>query len=112
MVANASGWRDTQQSPTGEVLIDGDTRRAWVEEWCEPLRDAGLPYRIEVVRSDPRSALLEAARDASAGLVVIGSRGRGPVTELVLGGVSGALVERCEVPVTVLPHRGATPPSG
>ncbi len=110
VVVNATGWRDTQQSPAGEVLIDLDTRRSWVEEWCTPLRDAGIPYRSEVVRGDPRSALPEFARDVSADLVVVGSRGRGPVTGLVLGSVATSLVERCEVPVTVLPHLDASAP--
>lgn len=104
VVVNATGWRDVQQSPDGEPLIDLDTRRSWVEEWCAPLREAGVAYRIEVVRGDPRTALLEAARDADADLVVVGSRGRGPVAAMVLGSVAASLVEHSEVPVTVLPH--------
>lgn len=112
VVVNATGWRDTQQSPEGEVIVDLDARRGWVEEWCAPLRDAGVPHRIEVVRGDPRTALFEAARAASADLVVVGSRGRGPVTELVLGSVTAALLEHCQVPVTVLPHAVAHRPVG
>jgi nucleotide-binding universal stress UspA family protein len=104
VVVNATGWRDVQQSPEGEPLIDLDTRRAWVEEWCAPLREDGVAYRIEVVRGDPRTALLEAARDADADLVVVGSRGRGPLATMVLGSVAASLLEHSEVPVTVLPH--------
>jgi nucleotide-binding universal stress UspA family protein len=106
VVAHATGSRDAQRDRPVEL----DTRREWVEEWCEPLREADVHYRIEVVRGDPRSAVLEVARDTSADLVVVGSRGRGVVAKMVLGSVAAALVEHCEVPVTVLPGGGAPEP--
>jgi nucleotide-binding universal stress UspA family protein len=110
VVVNATGSRDGQRPPSDEGTVDLETRRAWVEEWCAPLRDADVPYRIEVVRGDPRSALLDVTRETSADLVVVGSRGRGPIRQLVLGSVAASLVERCEVPVTVLPGGGAAAP--
>jgi nucleotide-binding universal stress UspA family protein len=56
-----------------------------------------------VVRSDPRTALLEAS--ARASVVVIGSRGRGPVRSLVLGSVSVAVAGHAGCPVVVVrPH--------
>jgi nucleotide-binding universal stress UspA family protein len=104
LVVNATGSRDAQR----ERPVELDTRREWVEEWCAPLRQADVRYRIEVVRGDPRSAVLEAARDAPADLVVVGSRGRGVMTKMVLGSVAASLVERSEVPVTVVPAVGVT----
>jgi nucleotide-binding universal stress UspA family protein len=106
LVVNATGSRDAQR----ERPVELDTRREWVEEWCAPLRQAGVPYRIEVVRGDPRSTVMDAARDAAADLVVVGSRGRGVVTKMVLGSVAASLVERSEVPVTVLPSASVTSP--
>jgi nucleotide-binding universal stress UspA family protein len=106
LVVNATGSRDAQR----ERPVELDTRREWVEEWCAPLRQAGVPYRIEVVRGDPRSTVMDAARDAAADLVVVGSRGRGVVTKMVLGSVAASLVEGSEVPVTVLPSASVTSP--
>jgi nucleotide-binding universal stress UspA family protein len=106
LVVNATGSRDAQR----ERPVELDTRREWVEEWCAPLRQADVRYRIEVVRGDPRSAVLDAARDAPADLVVVGSRGRGVVTKMVLGSVAASLVERSDVPVTVLPGGDVTAP--
>jgi nucleotide-binding universal stress UspA family protein len=49
--------------------------------------------------ADARPALLEAARDAA--MLVVGSRGRGPVASLLLGSVGVALVRRPTCPVVV-----------
>lgn len=56
---------------------------------------------IDVVRAgDPRDLLLAAAHRAS--LVVVGSRGRGPLRSLLLGSVSVAVAKHAVCPVIVL----------
>jgi nucleotide-binding universal stress UspA family protein len=56
----------------------------------------------EVLRvQDPRDLLLELGREAA--MVVLGSRGRGPVRSLLLGSVGVALTRRAPCPVVV--HR-------
>ena len=55
----------------------------------------------EVIHSlDPAGTLLELSRHAQ--LVVVGSRGRGGITRLLLGSVSQALVNRGSCPVAVV----------
>lgn len=50
--------------------------------------------------TDPRNALLATAADAV--MIVIGSRGRGPVSSLLLGSVSVAVSKHAECPVVVI----------
>lgn len=102
-VVHATGARDADDAEDIGPRIDLDARRDWVEEWCEPLQEAGVEHDISVVRGDPRTAVLDAARADGADLVVVGSRGRGPVTRLVLGSVAAALTHDSELPVTVVP---------
>jgi nucleotide-binding universal stress UspA family protein len=75
-----------------------------VAQLPEALRATG-----ELMEADAVSALGEASQDAD--LVVIGSRGYGPLKAVLLGGVSGKLIRVAHAPVIVVP-RGATPNIG
>lgn len=58
-----------------------------------------IEIRSHVVELDPRDALIDAS--VSAHLLVVGSRGRGPLTSLVLGSVSAAVARHAHCPVVV-----------
>ncbi len=69
----------------------------------------GVGHRVEDVGGPPVDALLAAS--AEAGLVVVGSHGKGAVRRAFLGSVSHALVNRAPCPVAVLPPETTTTPS-
>ncbi|MCZ7528694.1 MAG: universal stress protein [Acidimicrobiia bacterium] len=73
------------------------------DEWCAPLREAGIPYRAVLVEGSPARALLDSVETAEADLVVVGRRGRGGLAELLLGSVSQHVVHHATVPVLVVP---------
>lgn len=60
----------------------------------------GIEVRTRFERYDPQSMLLDLSQDAA--LVVVGSRGRGPVQSLVLGSVSAAVSRHAACPVVVV----------
>lgn len=64
----------------------------------EEFPDVDIARRV--VEEDPVSALVEAAEDAQ--LLVVGSRGRGPLRGLVLGSVSQALMHLAPRPLMVV----------
>lgn len=72
--------------------------------WCAPLRDAGIRYRCELVDGNPVTALLAAADEADADLIVVGRRGHGAPPGLELGSTSRQLVEHAGRTVVVVPH--------
>ncbi|NYG56984.1 universal stress protein [Nocardioides perillae] len=91
----------------GRALVDGAARAA---------RDLspGVAVRTAVGPLEARQALLAASTRAS--LLVIGSRGRGPLRSLVLGSVSAAVARHAQCAVVVLRPRpggdACTPWSG
>lgn len=76
---------------------------AELDTWCEPLRRAGVAHRHLVVDGTPALALLAAAADERADLIVVGPRGKGAGSDQQLGSTSHELVSRSPVPVVVVP---------
>jgi len=92
--------------PGGGIPVpDPEAARAQVQQWCQTLGDAGTLPAIEVRSGDARTELLDVVREWSAELLVVGSRGLGPVGRLLLGSVATWLVGHSDIPVTVVPHR-------
>jgi nucleotide-binding universal stress UspA family protein len=91
-------------SPEIEAEIE-DFLRGEVDGLVGRLRTAGLEANGAVSRGRPASILVEEASRSAADLVVIGSRGHGPIASLVLGSVSAEVVDHAPCPVLVA--RGA-----
>ncbi|HLG67213.1 MAG TPA: universal stress protein [Acidimicrobiales bacterium] len=66
--------------------------------------------RLDVVESRPAPALIEAARGAD--LLVVGSRGHGAFTGMLLGSVSQHCVGHAPCPVVVVRARPEAPDAG
>ncbi|MGW3645199.1 universal stress protein [Streptomyces sp. NPDC000878] len=76
-----------------DKIVDAGAKRAH-------RREADLKISAEVLPDDAVSALLREGRNASA--LVLGSRGRSGIAELLLGSVSLAVAARSDCPVIVL----------
>ena len=107
------GWARAGRHGVGEPLRRPAQPLSRLDE--NPLRDAaqrhqqdtlagadltGLDVSSEIREGDPRGVLLEAARDAD--LLVVGSRGRRRIGEVLLGSVSLSCLHHASVPVTIV----------
>jgi nucleotide-binding universal stress UspA family protein len=61
----------------------------------------GVDVDAEVLRGRPATAIVDAADAFAADLIVMGSRGHGTIASMVLGSVSGEVVDHASVPVLV-----------
>lgn len=76
--------------------------RAVADKIIEPLRAShpDVDATVEVLRNNPAKALTE--RSADAGLIVMGTRGRGGFTGMLLGSVSQQVLETAGCPVMLV----------
>lgn len=88
-----------------------DRLRALLEgEWTEDLRAAEVPARCVLVEGSAVTALLRAAADEDADLIVVGSRGAGGFSDLHLGSTSHQIAMYADRPVTIIPPPGRPRP--
>jgi nucleotide-binding universal stress UspA family protein len=66
----------------------------------------GTTTKTIVMHGEPAAAIVEAAGSHGAGMIVIGSRGRGALAASVLGSVSSSVAGRSDRPVLVVRGRG------
>ncbi|SHF70357.1 universal stress protein [Streptoalloteichus hindustanus] len=87
------GW-DEQRHRAEQALLDRLVR--WREEYPE------VPVEVRVVPERPARALLTTAGSEHAQLLVLGARGRGSVTGMLLGSTSHAALHHAPCPVAVV----------
>ncbi len=66
---------------------------------------AGVRAKAHVQHGDPAESIAAAGVELGADLIVVGTRGLGPVSAAMLGSVSHALIKRSRIPVTVVRAR-------
>jgi nucleotide-binding universal stress UspA family protein len=72
-----------------------------VDQVASEMTEAPPEVTVSVVQGDPADELIKASRDAD--LLVVGSRGSGGFTNLLLGSVTGKVTHHAASPVVVVP---------
>jgi nucleotide-binding universal stress UspA family protein len=89
----------------GGINIDWDREGlAAARRLGRELEQAGVPHKVELVRGfvgHVAKVIVEAARDYGAGVIVLGSRGRGDLSALLLGSVAHQVIHLADRPVLV-----------
>ena len=96
----------------GTVQKVYDAQRKWAEEALEAraaeIRAAGLPVRWKLTVGLPFDAIVQAAEEEGADMIVMGTHGRRGLEGLLLGSVANKVVRLAECPVlTVRERKGA-----
>jgi nucleotide-binding universal stress UspA family protein len=73
-----------------------------VSRFEREVRDVGFQTHATVVEGDPRTALIEAAKELRTDLLVVGSHGRTGLSKLVLGSVASHVVVHAPCSVLVV----------
>ena len=101
IVVSVYDWNPMIGDSTNQEMIG--QRRSELEAATSRLRDRGVRCRTMVETGDSRIVLLAVAQLHSADLIVVGSRGRSQIAELLLGSVAQYLTHHSDIPVVVVP---------
>lgn len=107
-VLAVQAWEFTPLIVATEAPIDLAQIRLDTEEYLdrqvsEVVADSGVTVEQQVVEELPARAILDAAEEAGADLIVVGTRGRGGLKGLLLGSVSQKVLTHATCPVVVVP---------
>jgi nucleotide-binding universal stress UspA family protein len=78
------------------------TRRKKLQPFEEKFKEKGIPHRIIILHGDPAPMILEYTKKEKFDLLVIGSKGKNPLQEAMLGSVSHKVIKRVECPVLLV----------
>jgi nucleotide-binding universal stress UspA family protein len=95
----------TVSAPVEPAAADGDLRRhadITLDDAERTLEATGHAVERLTIRGRTASAILDEAKSWKADLVVVGSRGHGPIASMVLGSVSAEIVDHAPCPVLVV----------
>jgi nucleotide-binding universal stress UspA family protein len=88
----------------------GDERSGVLGDAAARARSRGVPCTVELARGEPAEVILSRSRAIGAGLIVVGSRGRGGRVAALLGTVSRTVLRASERPVLIV-HPPSRPPT-
>ncbi|MGW1818270.1 universal stress protein [Streptomyces sp. NPDC002125] len=80
--------------------------RAGLERAVAAAEEAGVPTTVAVVDLKPAQALIEAAAQHGARVIIVGSRGESPMRGALLGSTPHKLLHLSTVPVLCVPTEG------
>ncbi|MFU8868043.1 universal stress protein [Natronococcus sp.] len=107
-----------EEGPLGSVRLPGDGASAaeafaeraetFVGRLEKRARERGLEVETEIREGVPVRELLAYADEVGAAVAVMGSRGRGGVSRMMLGSVTDGVTREGDIDVLVVGEKGAT----
>jgi len=90
--------------PNFRIILDAQLRESEknIANALEILGDLPGEVQTEVLQGPPAEAILEIAKNRECDLIVMGSRGLGQLTGLLLGSQSQKVVQHAECPVLIV----------
>ncbi len=102
------GYEPPSMRAGGPVGYQKDAIEALGEERLTEARaalgDAGVPVELLALPELPADALIDAAAERDASMIVIGTRGETPLMGAILGSTAYKLLHRSPLPVVVVPE--------
>jgi nucleotide-binding universal stress UspA family protein len=82
--------------------VEMDESEVALREAADAAEAAGVSYTLELLSGNTVDEIVAVADSADADMIVIGSRGRGPMTSALLGSVSQGVLSESRRPVLIV----------
>ena len=110
VVAYVAVELNTADALAADIVVSGPdaieaVRESAVEEFAQLFPDIGVSYDFVVGTGPPAFELSRIARDRGAYMMITGTRGRGRLSQLILGDTTREIVRQSPCPVIVVPSR-------
>jgi nucleotide-binding universal stress UspA family protein len=79
-----------------------DESETALRDAADAAEEAGVSFAVERVAGETVPEIVAIAEAADADLIVVGSRGRGPLTSALLGTVSRGVLDHAKTPVLIV----------
>jgi nucleotide-binding universal stress UspA family protein len=85
-----------------ESYLEGQSKEI-ASQVEQKMLNAGLKPHTAVIKGDPGYSIINAVDEHKCDLIVMGSRGLGPIQRFLLGSVSNYVVNHAKCPVMIVP---------
>ncbi len=82
-------------------ILEEDAKTV-IKDTIDLFESEALPYTLKVAMGDPAAEITDIAEKENADLVIIGSRGLGALTGVVIGSVSQKVAYRVTCPIMIV----------
>jgi nucleotide-binding universal stress UspA family protein len=96
-------------SPVIGPYVSRDAIVSALEQFTAPLKDSGVPFVMDIEEGTAAHTIVEAATEREAGLLVMGSHGRGGFEHFMLGSVTEKVLRKAPCPLLVVPPASESP---
>jgi nucleotide-binding universal stress UspA family protein len=96
---------DSAHRPPGETGSHPNDSQALLDRALVKAVEAGVAAECETVEGNPAHEIIEAARTNDADVIVVGSRGLGKISSVLLGSVSQAVLREADRPVLIVKEK-------
>jgi nucleotide-binding universal stress UspA family protein len=76
-----------------------------LQSYADEMRAAGIDTTALLIQGPIAESILKEAADVEAELIIMGTHGRSAVFEIVVGGISHAVLRNTTIPVLLVPVR-------
>lgn len=82
-------------------LLESEAHRA-ITKTENAFRDAEIPFTLKVALGDAADQIVEISKKEKNDLIILGSRGLGMVSEVIMGSVSRKVLHQAKCPVMIV----------